>query len=106
MKHRPLTGAKHPASYSSPTRASVLTVRGLTKRYRRTSVLRGIDLEIYPGELVGVEGENGSGKSTLLKCLTGMVRPSAGAVEISGTLGYCPQEPVLLPVLQPGSSCS
>jgi ABC-2 type transport system ATP-binding protein len=84
---------------SSATKSSVLTIRGLTKKYRTRSVLRDLDLEVFPGELVGIEGENGSGKSTLLKCLTGLVRPTSGTVEIAGSLGYCPQEPVLIPTL-------
>lgn len=99
MKPR-LTGSpEHAAGDGAAAAASLLTIRGLTKRYRTKSVLRDLDLDVAPGELVGVEGENGSGKSTLLKCLTGLVRPTSGTVEISGSLGYCPQEPVLIPTL-------
>jgi ABC-2 type transport system ATP-binding protein len=50
-------------------------------------VLRDIDLEVQPGEAVGLVGANGSGKSTLLKILTGVMYPYAGGVELSGRLG-------------------
>jgi iron complex transport system ATP-binding protein len=47
-------------------------------------VLRGLDLELRPGELVALLGANGSGKTTLLRLLSGALRPDAGAVEVAG----------------------
>jgi ABC-type multidrug transport system ATPase subunit len=44
---------------------------------------------------VAVVGENGAGKSTLLKILAGTLAPDEGRVQVRGTLGYCPQDPVL-----------
>jgi ABC-type multidrug transport system ATPase subunit len=81
----------------------VLTVRGVEKAYRRGlwpvrrshQVLRGVDLTLAPGEVVGLIGENGSGKSTLMKVVVGALAADAGTVSRSGRLGYCPQEPVL-----------
>jgi ABC-type multidrug transport system ATPase subunit len=58
-------------------------------------VLRDINLEIYPGSLVGVVGENGAGKSTLLRILAGEMRPNHGQIIRQGTFGYCPQAVIL-----------
>lgn len=81
---------------------SVLEAAGIEKAYtrgwwparRHTPVLRGADLALRPGEVVGLVGENGSGKSTLMKILVGALAADAGTVTVSGRLGYCPQEPV------------
>lgn len=69
--------------------------RGVWPRRRALSVLRGVDLAIGPGEIVGLVGENGSGKSTLMKILVGALSADAGGVRVAGRIGYCPQEPVL-----------
>lgn len=74
---------------------AVLEARDIRKAYRRHQVLRGVSLTARPGQLVAVVGENGAGKSTLLKILAGTLAPDAGRVALSGTLGYCPQDPVL-----------
>ena len=74
---------------------TVLQARQVRKAYRRHQVLRGVDLEVRPGQLVAVVGENGTGKSTLLKILAGTLAADGGQVRLTGTLGYCPQDPVL-----------
>jgi ABC-2 type transport system ATP-binding protein len=61
-----------------------LTVRGLEKRFGSVQALRGVDLEVAEGELVGLLGPNGAGKSTLVKIAVGLVRPTAGSVEVAG----------------------
>lgn len=84
-------------------RAPVLDASGIEKTYRRgiwparhhQQVLRGVDLTLHPGEVVGLVGENGSGKSTLMKILVGALAPDAGTIIHNGRLGYCPQEPIV-----------
>ena len=73
----------------------VLQAHDVHKSYGRHHVLRGADLTVSPGQLVAVVGENGAGKSTLLKTLAGTLPADTGEVTLSGTLGYCPQDPVL-----------
>lgn len=69
--------------------------RGIWPMSRRQQVLRGVDLTLKPGEIVGLVGENGSGKSTIMKVLVGEIAADAGTVTRSGVLGYCPQQPVV-----------
>jgi ABC-2 type transport system ATP-binding protein len=61
-----------------------LEVNGLAKRYGATHALRGVDLSVAEGELVGLLGPNGAGKSTLVKSACGLVRPSGGSVRVCG----------------------
>ena len=61
-----------------------LAVRGLAKRYGSVEALKGVDLEVGEGELVGLLGPNGAGKSTLVKIAVGLVRPSGGEAEVAG----------------------
>ena len=62
----------------------LLRARGLTKHYGRKHALRGVDLEVNSGEVVGILGPNGSGKSTFLKIAIGIVRPTGGEIEVLG----------------------
>jgi energy-coupling factor transport system ATP-binding protein len=81
-------------------------LRRVTAAYERRAVLRDIDLEVRPGELVALMGRNGAGKTTLLRSLMGLHRPSAGRIEVAGRdaarlhpaelardVGYVPQNP-------------
>lgn len=69
--------------------------RGLWPRRRSSKVLDGANIVLRPGEIVGLVGENGSGKSTLMKILVGCIDRDQGTIARSGSLGYCPQEPIL-----------
>jgi simple sugar transport system ATP-binding protein len=64
--------------------APVLEVRGVTKSFGVLSVLRGIDLTLGQGEVLGLVGDNGAGKSTLVKILSGLYTQDAGQVLIGG----------------------
>jgi polar amino acid transport system ATP-binding protein len=64
--------------------APLLSVRGLRKRFGADEVLRGIDLDVMPGDRIAILGASGSGKSTLLRCLNFMETPSDGTVSLGG----------------------
>ncbi|MFH8408836.1 ATP-binding cassette domain-containing protein [Streptomyces sp. NPDC018019] len=76
-------------------RQSRLRIDGVWKAYGRRQVLRGADLDVPPGALVGVVGENGGGKSTLLRIAVGQLTPDRGTVVRTAAVGYCPQRAVL-----------
>jgi ABC-2 type transport system ATP-binding protein len=61
-----------------------LVVRSLRKRYGAKEALRGVDLDVAEGELVGLLGPNGAGKSTLVKIACGLVRPTEGEAAVCG----------------------
>lgn len=69
---------------SADGRTPVLQARGLIKTYGRVVALDGVDLELYPGEVLGIIGDNGAGKSSLIKALTGAVIPDAGELYLDG----------------------
>jgi ABC-type multidrug transport system ATPase subunit len=96
----PVSHGRHRESIEG---SEVLTATGIVKTYkrgvwprrRRHEVLRGAEMSLRSGEIVGLVGENGSGKSTLMKILVGSIDRNAGVVTKTGSIGYCPQEPIL-----------
>ncbi|MBP2238838.1 ribose transport system ATP-binding protein [Sinorhizobium kostiense] len=74
------------------TRSPILSLRGVQKAYGPIKVLHGVDLDIYPGEVVALLGENGAGKSTLSNIISGTVQPSAGEMTWFGK-SYTPADP-------------
>ncbi|GIR66742.1 MAG: hypothetical protein CM15mP70_18490 [Pelagibacteraceae bacterium] len=56
----------------------------LSKKYGKVVALDNADLELYPGEVLGVIGDNGAGKSTLIKALCGAVIPDSGEIQLDG----------------------
>jgi fructose transport system ATP-binding protein len=62
----------------------VLSARKLVITFGRVVGLDGVDLDLYPGEVLAVIGDNGAGKSTLIKCLTGAYVPDSGEITLGG----------------------
>ncbi|RZS91063.1 monosaccharide ABC transporter ATP-binding protein (CUT2 family) [Motilibacter rhizosphaerae] len=62
----------------------MLSLEGVTKSYGAVAALRGVDLDLYPGEAHALVGENGAGKSTLVKILAGVHEPDGGSFRIAG----------------------
>jgi ABC-2 type transport system ATP-binding protein len=90
---------------------AVLEVTGLGKVYGDLRAVDGLTFSIRPGEVLGLVGPNGAGKTTTLRCLSGVVRPTAGRVRIAGhdlaaepveakrALAFLPDEPRLFEYL-------
>jgi len=64
--------------------AAVVEVKGLTKTYGKVEAVRGIDLEVQPGEIFGFLGPNGAGKTTTISILSTLVRKTAGTAHVAG----------------------
>ena len=89
--------------------APALDARGIRKSYGTHEVLRGVDLRVEPGQILGLLGRNGAGKSTLITILCGLRRADSGSISICGLrpssteaarlIGYAPQELGIYPDL-------
>ena len=100
-----MTSIDSPASPSVPA----LRVEALVKRYGRVEALRGVDLEVEPGEIFGFLGPNGAGKSTLIRVVLDLIRPTSGRASVFGRdcqrqsldarrlMGYLPSDPASPP---------
>jgi ABC-2 type transport system ATP-binding protein len=89
----------------------MIAVRSLRKHYGSFTAVDGIDFTVAPGEVLGLVGPNGAGKTTTLRCLSGIIAPSSGTVEICGhdiqkdgvaakrELAFIPDEPHLFDYL-------
>jgi ABC-type sugar transport system ATPase subunit len=62
----------------------VMSLKGITKRFGAVQALSGIDLDVYPGEVVALVGDNGAGKSTFVKILAGVYTPDEGEITFDG----------------------
>ena len=90
----------------------MLRVRGVHKSYGTVEALRGVDLEVVPGEIVALVGPNGAGKTSLVSIVAGLRRPDRGEVtvgrldvtkhrqEVGRLLGLAPQELAIYPTLE------
>lgn len=64
--------------------AQVLEIAGLTAGYDHAAVIRDLDLEVAPGEIVALLGANGAGKTTTLRAVSGLVHPMQGSIHFQG----------------------
>ena len=91
--------------------ATALALRGLSRRFGEVQAVRGLDLDVREGEILGLLGPNGAGKTTTIRMMAGLLKPSGGTVEVYGRevsparpearrlVGVCPQENVVYPDL-------
>ena len=103
----PESQEQEPAAHQQP----VVSMRSVTKVFGEVEALRALDLEIQPGEIVGVIGPSGSGKTTTIRLMLGLYQPTEGDVLVGGVdpapftapdrekIGYLPQHFLLYPDL-------
>ena len=96
------------------TTEPVMRVTNLIKQFKQKAVLRGLNLEVSRGSVLGLLGKNGAGKTTLIECALGLLRPDSGETWLLGEpawtlsaaakarLGYVPQEISLYPWMKTG----
>ncbi len=105
------------ATSAPPTRSTVVSVKALTKTFRdfwmrpKVAALKGIDFDVYQGDVFGLLGPNGSGKSTTFKILLGLLYPTAGQISVLGhkpgdrsakrEIGFLPEVSLVYPHLTP-----
>src|SRR5580658_1440644 len=82
--------APPPSATSPGTPGHALVVRDLFAGYQQVPVVRELNLEVRPGEVVALLGPNGAGKTTTLETIAGLNRPISGTVELSGVIGGKP----------------
>jgi ABC-2 type transport system ATP-binding protein len=82
----------------------MIKIKNVTKRYNDFLAVDGLNLEVKPGEIMGIIGHNGAGKTTTLKMITGLINPTEGVIEVMGKdisrysvdikrrLGFLPEE--------------
>src|ERR1700733_9246295 len=73
-----------PVAAASSPQVPLIRVAGVTKRFGGVQALRGVSLDVLPGEVHALLGENGAGKSTLIKILSGVHTYDDGVIEIDG----------------------
>ncbi len=61
-----------------------IVISDLRKSFSRVEIIRGVNFEVFPGEVLGLIGPNGAGKSTIIKMLTGLIYPNSGEINYEG----------------------
>jgi len=102
------------SSRDSPINAlhqPAIELEKVTKLFGKTVAVRNLDLQVHPGEILGLVGPNGAGKTTTLRILTGIIRASSGVIQVNGhdindspilakaSIGYIPEKPTCYPSL-------
>jgi ABC-type nitrate/sulfonate/bicarbonate transport system ATPase subunit len=106
----PLEEPRHPsgATHGDTAEAAAIAIAGVGHSFGPLEVIDRLDLEIAPGEVVGLVGPSGCGKSTLLELIAGLLKPAKGTVGVGGAAdaparlracAYMPQRDLLLPWL-------
>ncbi len=83
-EERPMSEEARSAMTQSPV-SPLVAMTGISKRFGAVRALNGVNLEVYPGEVVALVGDNGAGKSTLVKILAGVYKPDSGTISFGGT---------------------
>ncbi len=99
--------AAPPITLESPA----ISLKEVTKNFGKKTAVRKLDLQVKPGEIVGLVGPNGAGKTTTLRMLTGIIRATSGSINVDGhdiqkealpakeRIGYIPEKPTCYPSL-------
>ena len=76
--------SSHQTSSGADSDTALLALKGFTKSFGPVEAMKEVDLEVFPGEVVGLVGDNGAGKSTLIKAIAGAQPPDAGEAWFDG----------------------
>ncbi|SHK22639.1 ABC transporter ATP-binding protein [Tepidibacter formicigenes] len=86
--------SKKEVKFSETKKEEVIIAKDINFIYENGKhALKGINLSVYKGEVLGILGENGGGKSTLLKNISGLLKPTKGKLSVKGVVGYLSQNP-------------